>query len=348
MRSLLGKEGTVTLTTYNLIDGKGFGTLSLSGDGASSQFDQTETAIMITPVEVAEEIPNMENCQASIFSTIAPKGKEDKITSKMAVTNAPEKGEESRAFQKPKIPKEFKPLENKECKTWIDNMGELVNAINVARSKISTVDLSKAKNDLEKAALMEMKEQEESVGVPAWIVLTDKVSNISINDLGISMSANIPFNLGNISAKKIAMSGDLKSLLSERYIKFIAPSERESYLSKVVEAESVGVLEVFDSPDEAEANMRRSKARRDDDTGDEDDEDDEPRKASKMEFTEEELAQPTEEESMIINLTQNLPTKKTTRQVETSQGDSASRHTVHNTQIKQNNPNSAIKPIRKL
>jgi hypothetical protein len=346
LRSLLGKEGTITLTTSNLVDGKGLGKLSLtSEENTSSQFDTTETSIMITPIDVSDEIPSYSDTQSSIFSTIAPKGKEDHVTRKIAVVNAPEKKDIPKAMVKNvKTPDAFKITKDPECKNWIDNMSTLVEAINSAKNKQSNIDVSVARNDRERAVLMEQKEHEEAIGIPTWIVC-DKVGSLTINDLQIGLTYNVPFNLGKISARRIAASRDLKSLIEGKYIKFIAPNEVINYVEKATgESERTPTLPVFDSPAEAEASITFS----DEDIGgsvrnpviDE---------KNSMEITEQNSEQPTEEESMIVNLTQNMPSvKPRTSPIESGV---SSRHTVHgNSSAPQSEAPRApsVKTIRKL
>ena len=346
LRSMLGKEGTITLTTSNLVDGKGLGKLSLmSEEDGGSQFDTTETAIMITPMDVSDEVPNSSDAQASIFSTIAPKGKEDAVTRKIAVVNAPEKKQISKAMvENVKIPDVFKTVRDPECKAWIDDMSGLVEAINAAKDKHSNIDPSVARNDRERAVLMEQKEHEEAIGIPTWIIC-DKVGSLTINDLQIGLTYNVPFDLGRISARRIAASRDLKSLLKEGYIRFIAPNEIIQYVEKATgESERTPTLPVFDSPEEAEASIAFS--------------DDDISRSSRnpviddknaMVISEENAAQPTEEESMIVNLTQNMPAVK--NKIIPVESGMSSRHTVHGNSSAspaEVTRTPSVKPIRKL
>jgi hypothetical protein len=235
-------------------------------------------------------------------------------------------------------------------------MEELIQAVNVSKNKVSDVDPDSAATNREKALLLEIKEKSEAIDVQAWIV-NDQAGIMTINDLNISLPLNVPYDLSNISAKRISMSKDLKGLLKSGFVKFISPEEREEYVSKAVgEATRTSSLEVFDSPDEAEAAIGRLG----DDLIDNDDDEEVDNRSIKerrpvissnsMEITEADLAE-TEEESMVMNLTQNLPTVKT-RPVAVE----GNRRTTHDnvdvrprpqqTQNRPSNPN--IKPIRKL
>ena len=71
LRLLLGKEGTITLTTSILIDGKGMGKLSLMSEEDNDkcfQLDTTETSIMITPTDVSDEIPSSSDVQLEFIT----------------------------------------------------------------------------------------------------------------------------------------------------------------------------------------------------------------------------------------------------------------------------------------
>jgi hypothetical protein len=324
LRALLGKEGTINLSTSNLTDGRGLGKLSLMTEEELNTdiSSMPETAIMITPIDIADEMPDISNTQSSIFSTIAPKGKEDKITRKIAAVNAPEKEEIHKAIvEEVEIPDVFKVSE--ECKNWIDDMENLLEIVNLAKQKQSKINPEEATNTREKALLIEEREREEAIGIPAWIVC-DTIGSLSINDLGISLTYNVPFNLGNVSARRIAISRDLRSLLNQGYIKFISPAERQVYLNKAVEAAEHPGLEVFSHHDEAEASITNMSSAFPDSER-------QPGRVvideeNAMEVNENNAAQLGEEESMIINLTQNMPTVKTQRSQTPSKQPT---HTVH-------------------
>lgn len=359
LRALLGKQGSITLVVQDLVEGKGHGILTLDSDTlAQTAIDTTETSIMLTPVELAYEAPSSDSIpHASIFTTSLKNQENNPVINRIAVIKAPDKGQEHKAVKKNiETPKAFKELDIPACKEWIDNMEELIQAVKVAQTKTSTIDPSLANNKREQAIMMEAKEKAEGIDVPAWVV-NDKYGMLTVNDLNISLPMNVPYDLSNVSAKRIASSKELKNLLKSGTVRFVSPQERDSLIENTIEeAERTPGLQVYDNAEQAEAAIA-SKHYSDDDEGETKIHDiNTPRrptiKASKpakqqisddsVEYTEEELAEPTEEESMIVNLTQNMPTKKIPRPIEVER---TTTHTNYSEE-KSNKPN--IRPIRKL
>jgi len=340
LRAILGKEASLTLVSQDIVDGRGTAILSLASEGISGDVKPEEigeTSIQLIPVEIAEDSPTSQSpVHASIFSTVLPKGHKSPVVKKIAAVNPPEEGEEASAIkEKVEVPSAFSDLKDKECEKWINDMEGLIAVANVSRSKQSSIDLSTAQNDRERAVLLEIKEKEESIGVPAWIV-NDKAGMLTVNDLNISLPLNSPFDLGNISAKRIIASKDLKILLREGYVRFISPKEKDELVVKHDEKEENEVslgLEVFDRHEEAMDNMSAGSGKKviiDEENA--------------MDITEGDIESPTEDESMMINLTQNMPTKKSIPSV-----SGGSRKTVHGNSSPASAPKSpSIKPIRKL
>ena len=306
LRAILGKEATLTLVSQDIVDGKGTAIISIDSEGVSDSINVSEigeTSIMLTPVEMAYESPNSESqTHSSIFSSISQLGHSEKLVEKIAVVHAPERGQESRAVKKEAdIPKEFSQLKTKECVSWIKSMEELVIATNSAKNKKSQIDVDSAQNDRERLILQEAKEKEEAIDNPAWIV-NDKVGMLTINDIGISLSLNSPYDLSSISARKLASSKDLKSLVKEGYVRFVSPEEKDEIIINASEEEITSIgLDVFDNHESAMENIQEPRAKGN--TG---------RKAiinerTSVDITEENMDEATEEESMIINLTQSLP-----------------------------------------
>jgi len=347
LRALLGKGGTLLLQTSELNDGKGDGRLSLISDSGldiTKLTDdlKTETSIMLTPVDVADNVPNAKSSMhASIFTTASNLNEQtEPVVRKIAAVTPPEKGREGRAFvERTEVPKAFSEMANPECKKWVGDMSELIAAINVARSKKSTIDINEAQSDRERAILLEMKEKEEAIDVPAWIV-NEAAGQMTINDLNISLPLNSPFDLSNVSAKRIAASKDLRGLLKAGLVKFISPSEVGSYLTDN-EEETAGGLEVFDRHEDAEASITlgggKSISRTD--------------LVEVEETAEGNAGELTEEEEMVINLTQNMPKIKTA--AIPTKTPTSTKHTVHGKPaapvIEDEEPqNPSIKPIRKI
>lgn len=342
LRNKLGKTGSVTLVSSPLVDGKGECVLSLSSDEDNdSKLDFTETSIMITPVEVVDSTPTSDSpSQATIFSTVPLRGKEEPVVSKIAAVHAPEKKELHKAIKANiETPQAFKEIDVPECKEWITNMADLIQAVNASKNKKSTIDLSQAQNDREKAILFDMKEKEEAIDVPAWII-NDKSGHIIINDLGISLPLNSPYSLANLSARRIATSKDLQGLIKQGLVRFMTQREWAQFNGTEEEEEEERGLEVFSKHEDAEASIANL-------TDDEDD--DEGAKSIRKtnddlirieEVNENNAEKLTEEESMVINLTKGMSTVKTGV-------PQAERKTVH-----ANRPppkaSSKAKPIRKL
>ena len=303
LRAWLGKEGSITLTTSGLVDGKGVGVLSLVSDNdITVELDTTETSIQLTPMEMTDEVPtNATTSHANLFSSVEG-GKQkaiSKVVSKIAATQAPEKGKEGTAIKETvETPQAFESLKDPECKNWISNMQEFVTAINAARGKKSDVDVTIARNKLEEAALQEQRDKDEAIDTPAWVV-NNKGGILIINDLGITLLPNAPMDLSNFSAKRIAASRDLRELLKSGYLEFISPEERDQYIMEGMPEETVGSLEVFSNHEEAEAaitNNRKHAVINETDA---------------MDLEADDLERPTEEESMMLDLTQAMPTNKT-------------------------------------
>jgi hypothetical protein len=338
LREILGKDDRVSVVlTAEVVNGKGRGHLSLDASGFNNVPEDIseigETCIIITPSDVADETPtNASVAQGTIFSTVPKKGESSPVVDKMAAVHAPEKGEEAHAVvakEKVKTPAAFSELDTPECKKWVSNMEELVYAVNAAKAKRSDIDPDVAQTDREKALLFEMKEREEAIDVPAWII-NDQAGILTINDLDITLPLNSPYDLGNISARRIMMSRDLKGLLRSGFVRFISPSEAAVYAEQSVgnTVEAPG-LDVFDSPEAAEANMVNS-------VGHNPVIDPE----NAMDVSEDDINTLTEEEAMISELRKDMPTVKTS-------SNTAPRHTKHGSP-QTPSPDSGIKPIRKL
>jgi hypothetical protein len=304
LRALLNGRGTLVLTTGDLADGKGIAKLSLSSEIEGEQYNLSlldgETSIMIKPTGlVYDEMPDGQTV-GSIFSTIPKKGEAEEMVHRIAVVHAPEEKEEIAHAVVPKnkivTPPEFSALDNKDCKEYVSNLEGLIDAVNKAKHKVSDIDLNSITNVRERAVMTEVKEKAEAIEVSAYIV-SDQCAKLAINDLDISLDMNMPFDLSNISARRIAASADLKALLSNGLVKFIAPSERESYVRKAVrdEAQKSRGLEVYDNHKAAEHAIATEITEIDEDAA--------------IEISEADEDVPTEEESL-INLT-SIPVNRT-------------------------------------
>jgi len=321
LRSLV-KSGQITLLIPELKDGKGKGRIILDTDVDEKTIKEIgETSIILTPESVEVELPT--ESVGNIFGTgIDNQKKVSKTTrtavEKIAVQEAPEPEDIPEAVvtkDEQTIPQDFKELKNKKCREFVCNLEQLIEEINKAKHKVPSDEINpeQATNPREKLAMREMKEKSEAIDIPAWVI-NEKAGSLSLNDLGITLPLNSPYDLSRISAKRLAASGDLKSLLKSGYLRIISPEEAQNVITGGVEAEEIGGLDVFDNAEEAKASIESGAIYRDD--GENESEDNSNRKSRKntpvikansYEVTEDYKG---EEETMILNLTQNLPSQK--------------------------------------
>ena len=335
LRALMGKEGSITLIVSEFKDGLGDGNLSISGENIDFDKDifEGETSIQIEPVgKMQMEVGGEDQACSNIFSSTPNKGHSEKVVSKIAVVNAPERTEVSTAIKtkeqintEASISKTVPPS----AKKWIADMEQLLQVVNKAKNKRSNIDIDSAQTDREKAVLMQMKEKEEAIDTEAWII-NDKFGNLSINDLGIAMPMNVPYDLGFISARRLAASIDLKTSIRDGLIRFISPKEKDHFIQKSIEVvEGIGSLPVFDRHEEAMASIESADIKNPVIGED------------AIEVTAADIDNATEEEESILNLTQSLPLVKEPRS--TSEAPAQARHTVHGTNSSV--PKAVHKPV---
>lgn len=346
LRSLVeGNDCTIVLTTDSLVNGKGNGRISITSDGDfASQFDTSETSIMITPIEINSEVPEALAVGAIFSNAISEKSDVRTPADKIAATEAPEKREVANAIvrkEEVKTPDEFKETKDPYCEKYIKNLTELIEAATEASNKSVDVDIGSARNERERALLIEKKEKGQCMDVPAYIV-NDKAGALSVNDLGITLNLNAPFNLANLSGRKVAESGELRGLIRAGIVKFISPSEAQNYINMMDrEIIKAPTLDVFDNRKQAEANMAGDEILPTDDI-------------ERMELSMDDLDSPTLEESMIINLTENLGSSESVRESgarTTTHGSipskSARKNIPTSSDLAESNKNPAHRTIRK-
>lgn len=272
-------ETRVTLIASNITDGRGEAKLVISSDKNinknMSDFFGKETSIMLIPIEL-EEVTVDSDVVGSIFNKTArksnvqaqplsvAKSQKRTIIDKIAVTELPEDGGEGYAVKnqeelEEEIPQQFVDTKIPAYKKFISNMDELNEALNIAKNKISDIDPDSYQDRRKRAEAIEMKEKLEAIDQDAYIVC-DKCASLAINDLGINLSLNIPYNLANISAKRILYSKDLKSMFKANLVKFIKPSEIQEYVKRaeqIIESSDLSIG-VYSSPEEAGDHMERS------------------------------------------------------------------------------------------
>jgi len=272
LRAIVGENATVILMADSLEGGKGEGQLSITSS-SMDEYDtlpaelNSETSISITPISITDDMPRDAGV-STIFSSVPDNPSSEPVISKIAAVKAPEAGEESRAVQgEPETPIQFAEVDEPECKNYITNLGELLDAVGELE-------------EMERAGM---------IGKAAYIV-NRNYAIITVNDLDIDLPQNMPFNLGNLPAQKVAESVHLRQLLKGKLIEFVSPQEASDILEGIDSQDSaVTELEVFDSPAQAEAAIGNKKTAVIDDE-------------SALEVSADDLDGPTEEES-IINLT---------------------------------------------
>ena len=304
LRALIPEgETRITLVASSITDGRGEAKLVISSDKNLNKslpdFLGKETSIMLVPIEM-EDITMDNNSVGTIFTKSSHKNvsKPDKIrtvVNKMAAEEPPEIGEEGYAFKTKEeigeeIPKVFEETKNPSFKEYVDSLEALDIAVKKARNKMSAINPENIQDPRKRAEAIELKEKSEAIDVNAFIV-NDKCAVLAINDLGINLSLNAPYNLANISAKRIWGSRDLKAMFDANLVKFIQPNEIDSYVKMAEEAFEKPTLEVFDI---------RGAEKHSEESG---------MGVEKMEIDVDDYG-PTEQENLLTNLTP-LPTAQT-------------------------------------
>jgi hypothetical protein len=257
----LKKETSIMLTPFGL-----------SNVSAPTDADPQVAAIFATPPSGATPPPppppppQSQTSQTSQTVTdlsggnptahVEPRTPADKI----AVTTAPEQNQISSAVKRPEeieTPAQFtQEFQDKSYAEYVHDYEELMQEVNLAKSKVIDIDPSQISDPRLRAIENEKKERLEAINKKAYIV-TDSAA-VSINDMEISLSANMPYDLSQISAKRIAMSNDLRELINLGYVKIITPDQVQEYVNKSMETKKIPQLEIFDNHEEAERNMEKT------------------------------------------------------------------------------------------
>jgi hypothetical protein len=272
LRALIGDNKTaITLISQNLNEGKGVARLMVSLEEINKQEIQDllnkETSIIIMPIELVEDSVVNTEAVTNIFSSTADLSKDSRYKkrdaiSRLAATTPPSKNKSAANLiktaeeQEQEISTPFSELAPIIKKTQvsqqplrhISSLEQLMKAIYAAENKSYNVDVDNITNPIKKALAMEAKEKAEAIDYPAYIVACK--GNLVINDLNLSLLLNAPFNLANISAKRIANSKQLQALLRDGFLKFIAPEEVDDYLEKIEAEEDKFSLPIYDSHDD--------------------------------------------------------------------------------------------------
>jgi len=259
LRKLVGKDGKITLVSSDLSNGCGDGRLMLySNDenfNGEVSIDKAETSIMITPEDIEEAVPSSSGAGVgNLFSSIPAKGEEEKIVRKIGAVYAPEKHEVPTAISSREERVVPDPIVNDaKYQRFASSLEELMAAVSLAKNKDAGVDVDSIIDPRKRALALEEKEKREAIDVEAWVVNT-KCGKLEIADLGIMLLLYMPFDLSNISAKRIAASKDLQAFIRNGWIKFLHPSETQSWVDKAASSQKDYSIPVFDNHQSAEAN----------------------------------------------------------------------------------------------
>ena len=342
LRSLF-KDGEtkVTLVCDGISDGRGSARLVIMSEDTiiiPTDFVGKETSIMLTPVETEISQNNEEISVGNIFSGQGNNNDEG-FAGRLAVTNVPMDNKKISTAIKSKqqiereIPKQFEVTKNPAFKKFVSTVEELLTeARRASESKNSNIDLDSITDKRQKAISFELKEKAEAMDKTAFIV-NDKCASLAINDLGINLMLNIPYDLSNISAKRILLSRELLSAIKQGYVRIITPNEVGGFHKKIKEIESYG-LKTYGKVEEAEKAIEERLEGGDvNDTG------------MTMELDPNDFDKPSEQEILASQVGQPVFSGTTTL-------SGGIRKTMHgNTQSINNKPsmssNPNLKPIRK-
>jgi hypothetical protein len=175
---------------------------------------------------------------------------------RLAATMPPDQGHLGGAILRPNevpSPSQFPELQQKAYKEYIRDYDQLMAEVNLAKDKVSDIDPSQIADPRLRAIEQERKEHMEAIEKKALIVT--EVSAISINDMDISLSGNTPYDLSNISAKRIAASSDLRALINQGLVRFIGPEEVEGYVKKSLNIKEAPSIPVYDNIEQAAAGI---------------------------------------------------------------------------------------------
>ena len=296
LRSLFGDEEVrIVLIADPVRAGRGRANLIVSSEkidmSAVKDLLNQETSLMLTPLaEKQEDIST--TAITGLFCgspTPSPKvGTKRSPIDRLAVTEAPEKKNVAHAIKTREeivIPEEFSEIQDPDYKNFVSNFDELMVSLRQAQTKDSGIDLDAIKDARQRAIAKEAKERAEAIDLPAYIVI-EKCAAVRINDMDISLMQNVPYNLSNISAKRVMESRELRSLINSGIIKFIRPDEVESYKAKAQGEVEKATLDTFSNHKEAERAIESHIP-----SGEE------------VEISVSEIDRPTEQEQLVTNLT---------------------------------------------
>ena len=263
LRAIIGNQGSIgmVIIANDVKDGKGRAIIKMESGPSDDGFDINilrqsigkETSIQFTPISIRDEDVPTESI-TNLFSTAAQPVGPRTAVDRLAATEAPDKNQVAHAIKRQEeieTPEVFPEYKEPEFQAFVSNFQELMMAVKAAQGKESEIDLDSIEDPRQRALAAEMKEQAEAIDIPAYIV-NDTCSSVTLNDIDLSLGLNMPFNLANISAKRLASSGDLKSMLRSNHIKFINPNDVDSYRQMASAGVDKPGLETYSTRGEAE------------------------------------------------------------------------------------------------
>lgn len=330
-------ETRITMVCPNITNGRGEAKLIISSDKKINKnqedFLGKETSIMLIPVEI-EDVSVNDSSVSSIFSKTVKTNKTNLKSpiEKLAVIEPPEEKELHYAMKNEEeldeeIPEQFAETKNPDFKRYINTLDELNIEIEKARTKDSNIDIDKIQDKRQRAEALVLKEKSEAIDVDAFVV-NDKCANLAINDLGLNLALNTPYNLANISAKRILCSKDLKAMFNANLVKFIKPQEVSLYVQKAVF--EMPTLEVYSTTEAAEEGMARAGM-----------------KVEALPIDINDLSSPTENEMMVTNLTSRPAVRTQNGTVKTIHGNSQPQRPVPSITTEPKENSKGIKTIRR-
>ena len=177
---------------------------------------------------------------------------------RMAVTQPPPHGQNNSAYYQQnerQVPQQFQQTQEPDFIKFVKTYEELIHKVKESKDKQSDIRLEHIHNNRERAVAEERKDMEESIGTDAYVV-NEKCASLAINDINLVLPLNMPRNLGNISAKRLASSRELWSLFKQGMIRIVSPTEAQHLLKNAGNMSQTYVpeLEIYDSKYDAEDN----------------------------------------------------------------------------------------------
>ena len=294
LRALIQEgETRIALVAPNITNGRGEANLVISSDkniNKGTELLGKETSIMLVPIELTDVTVDPTTVGA-IFTKEARVSPNENVRTpvdRVAAMATDVEAAHSIKTQEEiveELPEPFEITQQPEFRNYVESLEALDEAIEAAKNKITDIDPDSIQDPRKRAEAMEIKEKLESIDVDAYIV-NDKCANLAINDLGINLVLNSPYNLSNISARRLLGSRELKNMFKAKLVKFIRPEEIPLYTKKAEFSVEDRSIDVYSSPEEAESHMERSGMN-----------------VEKMNLSVDSLSAPTENEMLLTNLT---------------------------------------------